>query len=103
MWLEVVQPVAVFEANYTHNATKMADEAGIYWHVWRPYEIGIETAGELVDPLTDAIRLMRAQPDKFKALNPANGWGDYDSFLDWLETYRDACKDNPSAKVQVSG
>lgn len=35
----------LYDANITHNLNRMADEAGIYEHVWRPEEIGVTTAG----------------------------------------------------------
>ena len=41
----------VYSANITHNLTKMADEAGIYECLWRPEEIGITKAGQLIEPL----------------------------------------------------
>lgn len=34
-------PQDVFWANITHNLGRMADEAGIYKHLWRPEEIGM--------------------------------------------------------------
>lgn len=34
------------------------------------------------------IEVFEADPDKFRALNPANGWGDYDGFLTALHDIR---------------
>ena len=94
--------VELFEANITHNLTVMAEEAGIYKHLWRPEEIGITTAGDLVEPLTEALKLMRDDPQRFSAMNPKNGWGSYEVFLPWIEEYRDACEHHPKATVNVS-
>src|SRR2546430_8893089 len=78
IYLEKVRPTVVYETNVTHNLNKMADEAGIYKHLWRPEEIGITKAGQLVHPLIDAISLMTEQPQRFIALNLKNGWGSYE-------------------------
>lgn len=92
----------IWEANITHNLTAMADEAGIYKLVWRPDEVGIKKAGELVEPLTKAIDEMEADPERFKKHNPPNGWGSYSGFLHWVIQYRDACKRFPDADIEVS-
>jgi len=93
--------IELFEANYTHNCNTMAAEAGIYKHVWRPDELGITTAGELIEPLRDGIAAMEADPQRFIALNPDNGWGSYDTFLPWLREYLAACVAHPKAKVNT--
>jgi hypothetical protein len=91
-----------FSANITHNLRKMAAEAGIYKHVWRPEEIEITKAGQLIAPLREAIALMRADPERFRKLGASNGWGTYDDFLPWLERYLVACEVDPEAVVRAS-
>lgn len=91
----------LFEANYTHNCNRMADEAGIYGYVWRPDENNVETASDLIEPLRSGIEKMKEYPEKFIALNPENGWGSYDTFLPWLERYLDACMEYPKALVHA--
>lgn len=95
-------PTAVFDANITHNLGAMAREAGIYEACWRPDEIGITKAAQLIEPLRGAIAAMKDNPERFKKLNSPNGWGTYDGFLPWLEKYLAACEENPGAIVQVS-
>ena len=80
----------------------MAREAGIYEVCWRPDEIGITKAAQLIEPLRKGIELMRSDPDRFLKYNPSNGWGHYDDFIPWLECYLEACKANPDADVSVS-
>src|SRR6266496_3980933 len=41
--------------NITHNLNTMADAAGIYKHLWRPEELGITKAGELIAPLAAGL------------------------------------------------
>ena len=92
----------VYEANITHNLTRMAAEAGIYKVVWRPEEVDITEAGQLIEPLTKGIEQMRAEPERFRAHDSPNGWGLYEQFLPWLERYLAACKNNPKARVYAS-
>lgn len=102
VYLTAVRTTTVFEANYTHNVTKMAAAAGIYEAVWRPEEKGYTMAGHLIIPLREGIAKMEADPAKFIALNPENGWGSYETFLPWLKEYLAACEENMDAKIGVS-
>lgn len=92
----------VFHANITHNLNTMAEEAGIYQHLWRPEEIGITKARQLIEPLTIGLALMKRDPERFIALNPPNGWGSYEDFVPWIWRYIDACCEYPDAEVSVS-
>jgi hypothetical protein len=92
----------VYSANITHNLIGMAEEAGIYKHLWRPEEIGITKARQLIEPLSIGVALMKREPDRFIALNPANGWGSYENFVPWIERYIAACCEFPEAEVSVS-
>lgn len=102
VYLTARRTVDIFDANVTHNLNRMADEAGIYEHLWRPDEIGITKAVQLIEPLRKGIELMKAEPERFRKLNPENGWGSYDGFVPWLERYLQACIENPDAGVRVS-
>jgi len=88
--------------NITHNLGKMAKEAGIYGIVWRPEENGIEFAHQMIEPLKDAIKLMTADPRRFKKHDAPNGWGTYDDFLPWLKEYRMKCVEMSKARIKVS-
>ena len=92
----------LFSANYTHNCTTMAAEAGIYKHVWRPEELDeVQTAGDLIEPLRAGIKRMEDEPQRFIALNPPNGWGSYATFLPWLRKYLEACVEHPKALIDA--
>lgn len=99
--LTAMRKVSVFDANITHNLNKMADEAGIYSHLWRPDEIGIKTAAELIEPLKIGIQKMKDNPGHFKQFDAKNGWGTYEDFVPWIEEYIAACEENPDAEVSV--
>lgn len=93
----------VFSADLTHNLAKMASEAGIYKHIWRPDELpDVKCAGDLIEPLTAGVKAMKEDPERFIALNPPNGWGSYEGFLPWVERYLAACVEAPKALIKVS-
>jgi hypothetical protein len=91
-----------YHANITHNLGSMANEARIYKHLWRPEEIGVTKAAELIAPLEAGLILLKSNPSRFKAFSAENDWGTYKQFVLWLENYLDACKKYPDALVSVS-
>jgi hypothetical protein len=97
-----VMPTEVYTANITHNLGRMAEEAGIYQHLWRPEQIGITTASQLIEPLRAGLKLMRDDPARFEAFNAENGWGLYKNFVPWIANYLAACEENPDATIEVS-
>ena len=92
----------VYSANITHNLNTMADAAGIYEALWRPEELGISKAGDLVETLEKGLRALIAEPPKFQAMNPSNGWGNYEGLVSFVENYLEACRKHPEAQVRVS-
>ena len=83
--LTAVREVPVFECNITHNLGKMADAAGIYQHLWRPEELGIKTAGELIEPLRAGLNKPKSNPGHFAQFNPENGWGNYTGLVTFVD------------------
>jgi hypothetical protein len=100
--LTEVKECEIFSQNITHNLGAMAEEAGIYKHLWIPEEIGITTAIDLIQPLKEGVALMKKEPERFKKFNASNGWGMYEDFVPWIERYIEACELNPGSKVSVS-
>lgn len=96
------EPTEVYSANITHNLRKMAHEAYIYKHLWRPEEIGITKAGQLIKPLEEALAFLKREPEHFTKFNAPNGWGKYENFVPFVEKYLEACRENPDAEVNVS-
>ncbi|MFA5943160.1 MAG: hypothetical protein WC876_01700 [Candidatus Thermoplasmatota archaeon] len=92
----------LYGSNITHNLGKMADAAGIYQVLWRPEELGIARAAELVPLLELGLGALRSDPAKFRALEPSNGWGTYAGFVPWVEAYLAACREYPGATVRAS-
>ena len=92
----------VFHRNITHNLGSMANAAGIYKALWRPEEINATRAKQLIEPLETGLQTLRLEPDKFKELNPPNGWGTYEGLVSFIESYLGACKKFPEATIYVS-
>jgi len=90
-----------FSANITHNLNKMADAAGIYQAIWRPEEIEIFKAEQLIVPLAAGLAGLKANPEKFKVFEPGNQWGNYNGFVSFVEKYLAACIEHPDARIRA--
>jgi hypothetical protein len=55
------------------------------------------TGSEAGDQLIADIKIMESDPDKYRAMNPENGWGSYDTFLEWLVKLGDVSFKYPKA------
>lgn len=92
----------IFSENYTHNAVPMAEAAGIYKALWRPSENHYVYAGDIIPVLLRGIKDMQANPDKYIALEPKNGWGRYETFLSFVRDVLSACEANPDAEIKAT-
>ena len=106
--LMVMQPSSVFSWNVTHNLGEMArqvdvgDDLNLYQVLWRPDEHELTLAHEIADYLHVGWMTLTAEPEKYKAFNPPNGWGSYEGLVEFVANYRDACYENPFAELAVS-
>lgn len=110
----------LYWANITHNLGKMAEAAGIYDALWRPYrlhkdykhfdiyeeEMAFEDAvsiysSDIVDTVEKGYKKLKSKPEYFSKYNSPNGWGMYEHFVPWVERYLEALKQYPEAKVLV--
>ncbi len=80
----------------------MAKEVGLYEVLWRPEEIGITTASQMIVPLEKAIDELVANPDKYKAFNPPNGYGSYEDFVSFCQAVLHNCREYPDAVIEAS-
>lgn len=93
----------VYTANITHNLAKMAGHVEcLYQALWRPEDLNIKNAKELIPHLEDGLRLLNNDPDKYKKFNPVNGWGNYERLVSFIKSYLRACRNYPKAEVWVS-
>lgn len=108
VYLMVVQPTSVYNANITHNLGAMANEVSVgegrtlYDILWRPDEHGYVYAREIVDMLETGWKELISDPERYNKFNPKNGWGHYQGLVKFVHQYYNACKDNPDAELRVS-
>ena len=91
-----------YSRNITHNLGRMAKEAGIYEACWRPEEIGITKASQLIEPLKAGLALLKSDEPRFRAFDSPNGWGLYQHFVEFVRDYLAACEANPEGEISVS-
>jgi hypothetical protein len=92
----------LYSDNITHNLNTMANKADIYYYLWRPEEINITYAHELIKPLTKGLTDLKNKPDYYKKFNASNGWGLYEHFIPFVENYLNACIKYPDSIIEIS-
>lgn len=100
--LTAVRATTVFDANITHNLARMANAAGFYEHIWRPEEIGITKAEQLIEPLTKCLEVLRSDERRFRIFDDPDGWGRFEHLVELVEKYLAACREYPDAEIGVS-
>lgn len=58
------------------------------------------TAGEVLPLLRRAVTHMEGHPGVYKAMNPANGWGDYEGALNYLRGVAELCQRHPKTTLR---
>jgi hypothetical protein len=109
----------VYDWNITHNLVEMAEAAGLYKPLWRPYMLlpewddsaGIDEyefeqghtvlAKDIMGYIAIGYSKLISDPEHYKTFNPSNGWGSYEGLVEFTYTYLKACVDNPLAIVKV--
>lgn len=110
----------VYDDNITHNLCEMAEQACLYYALWRPYKLlpqwtdnaNIEEyefekshtvlAKDIMGYIAIGYAKLISEPEYYKSLNPSNGWGSYDGLVRFVSNYLKACVDYPLAMVKVS-
>ena len=111
-WRDIKDEIERLEDNYedaklashnvTHNLNKMAEAVGLDKVLWNPEQIGITSAFQMIAPLETAIKELDANPEKYKAFNPSNGWGNYDIFVSFCRSVLQTCRKNPDAVIEAA-
>jgi hypothetical protein len=77
--------------------------------MWRAALNGVPLAdfhhapcSEAAGPLADAVKRMEADPDTYRAMNPPNGWGNYEGALAYLRRLAEACAEHPKCRIRIS-
>ncbi len=68
--------------NYTYNVSPMW--YAIYPNQEHMIDVDGLTGKQSLPLLECALNILQNEPDKFIALNPANGWGSYDGFKQFI-------------------
>ena len=92
----------LYNCHITHNLNMMATEANLYIALWRPEELQVKTAADLLPILKSGLLMLKSDPNKFKKLNQKDGFGTYDQLVRFVGNYIKACEDHPGATISVS-
>lgn len=60
-----------------------------------------KNAGDSLPALAAAVDKLLADPEAYRAMEPSNGWGDYDGAVAYLAALRDACAAHPKASIHI--
>jgi hypothetical protein len=105
------EPAVVADVgNHTTNTAGMWDHAwrvsgDPFWGDWTSFGdyLATKPEGWLAGDITaNILKEMLKNPDTYRALNPDNGWGSYESALKFLFEIRLACALHPNAYVSLS-
>lgn len=86
------------EWNYTHNCNQMIRDAG-FGPEW-PYDLNGMTCHEVERRLRIVLRAFEADPARFRAMDPENGWGSFDTLRPVLREIATVCRAHPLATVR---
>ena len=59
------------------------------------------TALEAIPTLEKGVENMAYNPDKYKAMNPDNGWGDYEGALEYITKLLNECRKHPNYIIKT--
>lgn len=103
----------VHSANHTHNTAPMiydvlerSNTEGVERYlVGRSWWDGLNglSGAESLPFLSLLIAGLRADPKRYRGMNPANGWGNYDQLVSVLVEMRHAAQEHPEGEWQVGG
>jgi len=86
--------------NYTSNL------AGMWWDAfgYSFADLDGRSCSEAAPLIAAALVKMRdpANFEKYKAMEPSNGWGDMDSAIDFVQKTHDACLRHPRGQLRIS-
>ena len=112
--------LTLYDANITHNLSIMADRAGLYDALWRPYRLLPEyvegdvkaerkfedsakvLSSDIIPAIEKGLEDLRSRPEYFQQYDSPNGWGKYENLVSFTEAYLDALRSYPDAIVDVS-
>lgn len=91
-------PMDYYVGNYTSNVVPIWTKA-MYGHEFAGFDG--RQARECVPYLDEGIRQIETWPERFRELEPENGWGNLEGAMEYLVKCRDAFLRYPLATVKV--
>lgn len=91
--------IEVFDG-HTYNLTPMWRLAGVF-NASR--DLDGQTARSILTRAVEGLSRAVQFPEQFRSLNPENGWGDYEGFVEMLTLLAIRCAENPNAKARWNG
>lgn len=88
----------VFERSPTYNLGPMWRAAGL---PFSDESIEGKAIADLLPVLEAGLANLRADPARFRAMNPPNGWGSYEGLCDVVERMIAAGQEHPTAVVRT--
>lgn len=84
--------------NMTYNVSPMYGKAmGITIS-----DLNGKKAEKVIPILIKGIKEMEDNPKIYKKMNPPNGWGDYETAIEFLQDILIACQENSDYKIEVT-
>lgn len=88
---------SIWSRDPTYNLRPMWEAAGV------PFGEGVEgkRVVEILPDLHRALRALLDEPERFRAMNPSNGWGSYDGLVEVVRSALEAAERYPNARVRT--
>jgi hypothetical protein len=85
---------------HTYNLSPMWRKAGVYQ---TSHDLDGRNAGQLAPILTAGLIDALRHRKEYEELNPSNGWGDYEGFVEILLRFTQLAWEHPTGTVRWSG
>ncbi len=82
--------------NYTYNVRDMLEAVGIVFNDLRG-----KPMSEVSLVFNKGIAKLKKDPEKYKAMNPENGWGSYETLVPFMEEMNHVFSKHPKATFRV--
>ena len=100
---DIYDDAKLADVNITHNLNKMADAIGLYEVLWKPDEIGITYAFQMIPFLEKGIKKLKENPEKYKTFNAPNGYGKYEDLVRFCDSVLHWCNKYPDSVIEANG
>jgi hypothetical protein len=94
--LQAVRTVNVFYLNVPTCYKPIAEKVGIQTYIWKPEELGISKAEQLINPLRIGLQLLESVPGRVGVAQET-----LDDFVECVRKYLAACEQNPDAEIST--